>query len=206
MKRYIIFATLAFFSSLTNVVKADFGEASFPENYFLDGPKSYHDGWCRFLKNECRIRFQGAAMWVEGQGGIFVDQYKGYKYSQEKKGSGFAGIPNTAKHFNYIFYESKNGEQKQALFLFINDKSQRFFVDSFLRWKKQDGTPIPNYRYPADQGPQTEKGRDKGRDKGLNPYKNEPIIDFKIETKDFKDMRGNINCNSPVWRNKPRCN
>ena len=75
-----------------------------------------------------------------------------------------------------------------------------------MRWKKQEGTPIPNYRYPADQGPQIEKGRDKGRDKGLNPYKNEPIIDFKIKTKNFKDMQGNINCNSPVWKNKPRCN
>ena len=39
MKRFIIIATLAFFSCFNNLVKADFGEASFPENYFLDGPK-----------------------------------------------------------------------------------------------------------------------------------------------------------------------
>ena len=84
MKRFIVIATLAFFSSFNNVVKADFGEASFPENYFLDGPKSYHDGWCRFLKNECRIRFQGNAMWVEGQGGIYLSQFIKYRYDTDK--------------------------------------------------------------------------------------------------------------------------
>ena len=186
---------------------AEFGDADFPDNYFDNSPKSYHDAWCRSTRNECRIRFQGPAMWVEGQGGIYIDQYEGYKYSQEKKGLGFAlGPGNVAKHFNYLFYKTKDGAQKQALFLFINDKSQKAFISSLIRWRKQDKTPLPNYIFPADQGPQTDKGRNKGRDKGLNPYKNEQIIDFSIETKDYKDMRKNINCNSPVWRKKDICN
>ena len=41
----------------------------------------------------------------------------------------------------------------------------------------------------------TEDERKKALEK-LEPY----------QKKDFKDMKGNINCNSPVWKNKPRCN
>ena len=47
--------------------KADFGDASFPVDMFQDGPKSYHDAWCRKLKQECRVRFQGPAMFVDSR-------------------------------------------------------------------------------------------------------------------------------------------
>ncbi len=46
--------------------KADFGDASFPADFFQDGPKSYHDAWCRKIKQECRVHFQGPAMFGEG--------------------------------------------------------------------------------------------------------------------------------------------
>ena len=72
-----------------------------------------------------------------------------------------------------------------------------------MRWVDQDGRPIPNYKLPNSQGPQDTQGRDKG----LNPYENPLIIDFmKKTTNEKKGKLGNINCDSPVWKNKPRCN
>ena len=72
-----------------------------------------------------------------------------------------------------------------------------------MRWVDQDGRPIPNYKLPNSQGPQDTQGRDKG----LNPYDNEPIIDFMKKTTNEKKRKiDNINCDSPVWKNKPRCN
>ena len=50
----------SFLFSFMGPLKADFGDADFPVDMFKDGPKSYHDAWCRTLKNECRIRFQGS--------------------------------------------------------------------------------------------------------------------------------------------------
>ena len=67
VKILLIFATFFVFQGR---VKADFGDADFPNDLFENSPKSYHDAWCRKIKNECRIRFQGKGMWVEGQGGI----------------------------------------------------------------------------------------------------------------------------------------
>ena len=198
MKRFIIIATLAFFYSFNNVVKADFGEASFPENYFLDGPKSYHDGWCRFLKNECRIRFQGNAMWVEGEGGIYLEQFLNYRYDNDIPLSIFGG---SGEHYNYVTYMSSKGIKREALFLFANRKAQKDFSKALMRWVDQDGRPIPNYKLPNSQGPQDTQGRDKG----LNPYDNPPIDDWNIKTTE-KGMRGKINCDSQVWKNRPQCN
>ena len=70
-----------------------------------------------------------------------------------------------------------------------------------MRWVESEETPIPNYKLPNSQGPQDTQGRDKG----LNPYDNPPIEDWSIETTK-KGMKGNINCNSPVWKKKPICN
>ena len=180
-------------------LKADFGDADFPVGMFNNGPKSYHDGWCRFLKNECRIRFQGRYMWVEGKGGIDVSQYIRYRYNKD----GGDGLYKDEDHYNYITYRGQNGEIKEALFLFAHQFAQRDFMRAFMKWRKQDSLPTPNYRYPGSQGPQDTQGRDKG----LNPYDNEPIIDFmKKTTNDKKGKIGNINCDSPVWRDKPRCN
>jgi hypothetical protein len=150
-------------------VKADFGDADFPVDMFKNSPKSYHDAWCRFIKNECRVRFQGNAMWVEGQGGIFRNQFLRYKYDSE-----------SFEHYNYISYRSKKGKEKEALFLFANDKAQRDFLKAFLRWEELEPKPTPNYRLPASQGPQETHGRDKG----LNPYDNPLIMDWSEKTTD----------------------
>ena len=93
---------------------ADFGDADFPSGTFDDGPKSYHDAWCRKIKNECQIRFQGPGMWVEGQVGIQSNQYLSYRYDKDGP-----------ERYNYIRYKSRNGEIKQALFLFSNSKAQK---------------------------------------------------------------------------------
>ena len=155
-------------------VKADFGDADFPIEMFKDGPKSYHDAWCRKLNNRCRVRFQGPAMWVEGQGGIQRDQFVKYRHNQDTAGAWGGGND----HYNYISYISKDGIRREALFLFKNRKAQREFFQAFIRWKRQDALPIPNYRFPNSQGPQETHGRDKG----LNPYENPPITDWSEKT------------------------
>ena len=167
--RSILISSLLSFAS---PVKADFGDADFPVGMFSDGPKSYHDAWCRKLKNKCRVRFQGPAMWVEGQGGIQINQLIGYRYAEE--GGGW-GDPD---YYNYVSYTSQNGQRREALFLFKHRNAHRDFIRAFARWKRQESQPIPNYRYPNSQGPQETHGRDKG----LNPYDNPPITDWSIKT------------------------
>ena len=167
-------------------VRADFGDAAFPTGMFKDGPKSYHDAWCRKIKNKCRVRFQGPAMWVEGQGGIQRDQLVGYRFDEDGE-----------EFYNYITYKSKDGTEREALFLFSHFDAQRDFIRSLTRWRRQAPKPIPNYRYPGSQGPQDTQGRDKG----LNPYDNPPIMDWSIKT--TKDSP--FDCDSPVHRNKPAC-
>ena len=135
---------------------ADFGDADFPIDLFNKSPKSYHDVWCREIEKECRIRFQGQAMWVEGQGGIDSTQYIIYRYRYEDK-----------EHYNYVTYKSKEGLQKTALFLISNNVTQRNFFRAMQRWKSNDYLPIPNYKLPASQGPQNTQGKDEG----MNPYK-----------------------------------
>ncbi len=52
MKIFLL-SILTFFSVLiSEPVKADFGDADFPIEIFQDGPKSYHDAWCRTKKNK----------------------------------------------------------------------------------------------------------------------------------------------------------
>ena len=156
--------------------RADFGDADFPVGLFKDGPKSYHDAWCRRIKNECRIRFQGPAMWVEGQGGIQKDQLINYRYNAEGP-----GIVHR-EYYNYIQYRSKTGAVKNALFLFSNRNAQQDFMGAFVRWKRQASVPIPNYRLPASQGPQDTQGRDKSYGVPMNPYERPPITDWKEKT------------------------
>jgi len=195
-KKIFLFLSLLSLFTFKPVV-ADFGDADFPIEMFDDGPKSYHDAACRSLKNRCRVRFQGTAMWVEGYGGIELSQFKSYRYDAE--GEGYSN----RDYYNYITYESKSGQLRQALFIFINRNAQQDFMKAFFRWKRQIAQPIPNYRLPNSQGPQDTWGRDKG----LNPYDNPPIIDFmKKTTNEKKGNMGNINCDSTVWKNKPRYN
>ena len=194
---YYLLFTIFFPLSL----KADFGDADFPIGMFDDGPKSYHDAWCRSIKNKCRVRFQGPAMWVEGQGGIQINQLISYRYDVDPKEAGlFTGL-SVGEYYNYVSYNSSAGNQREALFIFSNREAQRDFIKAFVRWKKQESKPIPNFTLPNSQGPQDTHGRDKG----LNPYQNPPIKDWSIKTNE-KGMKSNINCDSPVWKNKPRCN
>ena len=192
MKKYLLALLLTASTFSPIPVKAEFGDADFPAGMFNDGPKSYHDAWCRYIKNKCRVRFQNDAMWVEGQGGIYRSQFLKYRYDWD--GNEF---------YNYVTYKDNNERARIALFLFTNRKAQGEFIRAFFRWKDQESRPIPNLRYPNSQGPQDTQGRDKG----LNPYDNEPIIDFmKKTTNDKKGKLGNINCDSPVWRDRPQCN
>ncbi len=198
-----IFLLIFCFLSITPIAKADFGDANFPEGTFDYSPKSYHDAWCRYINNECRVRFQKNAMWVEGKGGIYSSQFIKYRYDTDIKTQGLFSNSGQGEYYNYITYLSDKGEIREALFLFANRKAQGEFIRAFLKWKDQDGQPTPNYRLPNSQGPQDTQGRDGG----LNPYDKPPIIDFmKKTTNEKKGKIGNINCDSPVWKNKPRCN
>ncbi|MCB4412317.1 hypothetical protein FZZ92_10745 [Synechococcus sp. MU1611] len=171
MKRLYLLIFFLFLSSGFIPSKANFGDADFPAGSFEGGPKSYHDAWCRKIKQECRVRFQGSAMWVEGQGGIYRDQYLSYRYEKESR-----------EFYNYIHYIDDAGRERVALFLFANVDAQREFIKSFLRWKKQAGRPTPNLRLPASQGPQDTQGRDKSYGVPMNPYERPPITDWKEKT------------------------
>ena len=200
MKKNFFIFFITIFSLLNFSAKAEFGDADFPIGTFQNSPKSYHDAWCRFIKNNCRVRFQSDAMWVEGVGGIYRNQFLNYRYSNDLPDQVFLSY-GRGEHYNYITYESKNGIKREALFLFSNRKAQRNFSNALMRWVEQDGRPVPNYKLPNSQGPQDTQNRDEG----LNPYDKPPIIDFMKKTTDEKGIKGNINCDSPVWKNKPRC-
>jgi hypothetical protein len=151
--------------------RADFGEADFPAEVFQSGPRSYHDAWCRKIKNKCRVRFQGPAMWIEGQGGIQRDQLIGYRLDED--GDEF---------YNYVRYKSSSGIEREALFLFAHYEAQKDFLKAMSQWRKQQVQVIPNYRYPASQGPQDTQGRDKSYGVPMNPYERPPITDWKEKT------------------------
>ena len=177
MKNKLLWLVLSTCCLIPYSVKADFGDADFPVGMFSDGPKSYHDALCRTLENKCRVRFQGPAMWVEGQGGIQIDQLLGFRFEEGPRGVWDMGEPD---YHNYVSYISKTGQRREALFIFKNQRSHREFIRAFIRWKKQDSVPMPNYRFPNSQGPQ----KTYGRDKGLNPYDNPPITDWSEKTTD----------------------
>ncbi len=154
-----------------NPAFADFGDADFPEALFNDGPRSYHDAWCRRIKNKCRVRFQGKGMWVEGQGGIQRSQLKSFR-------TDFDGN----EFYNYVDYISSEGRLKSALFMFSNFEANREFLRAVVRWQRMDASPVPNFRFPASQGPQDTHGRDKSYGRNNNPYANPPITDWKEKT------------------------
>ena len=139
--------------------RADFGDADFPIGMFEGGPKSYHDAWCGKINNKCRVVFSGRAMSVEDQGGIERSQLNGYRYNEENN-----------EFYNYLKYTSSNGKTRYALFLFNNHGAQVEFMRAMTKWMRQDGSPAPNYRFPASQGPQETHGRDNGN----NPYAPQP--------------------------------
>ena len=169
MKRSISLFAITFLVAFAFPVKANFGDADFPIGMFGNSPKSYHDAWCRFLRNKCRVRFQDSAMWVEGQGGIYRKQFIKYRYDHDGD-----------EYYNYITYKDSSGRNRDALFIFVHTKAQGEFVRAFIRWKDKEPQPTPNFRFPASQGPQDTQGRDKG----LNPYDNPPITDWSEKTTD----------------------
>ena len=101
MKKFILILTIVLSSLFHLSVKSEFGDADFDIDNFITSPKSYHDGWCRFINNKCRIRFQKNAMWVEGQGGIYLSQFIKYRYDNDIKNGVFSV---SGEHYNYITY------------------------------------------------------------------------------------------------------
>ena len=47
---YLLF--VSFISLGISSAKAEFGDADFPVGTFDYSPKSYHDAWCRYIKNK----------------------------------------------------------------------------------------------------------------------------------------------------------
>ncbi len=155
MKRLIFLSAALLGICITPVIADDFGPADFPGDIESKGPLSYHDGWCRQIKKECRIRFQGRSMTVEGYKGIERDQLISFR-------TDFEG----AESYFYVTYLNSRGKKTTALFLFSHRIASSEFGRALARWYKQDARPFPNYRYPNSQGPQDTHGRDNG----LNLY------------------------------------
>lgn len=63
-------------------------------------------------------------MWVEGQGGIQVNQYRGFMFEQD------AGSKRE-EFYNYISCTGNDNRQPDALFLFANRDAQREFFRAF---------------------------------------------------------------------------
>ena len=133
----------------------DFGDADFSADVEVDGPKSYHDAWCRKIKNKCRVRFSGRSLSVEGQGGIDRSQLSAIRRDEDGE-----------EYYYYIRYNSRVGQARTALFLFAHKEASRNFLKALYRWQSLDAKPYPNFRLPASQGPQETHGRDEGN----NPY------------------------------------
>jgi hypothetical protein len=171
IKTKIAFAALGLSCFAVFPARADFGDADFPVEMFAGGAKSYHDAWCRKVQNNCRVRFQGPAMWVEGQGGIRSNQYITFRYDKDGE-----------EYYNYLTYLSSNGQERVALFLFANSGAHKEFVRALFKWKRQAVPPTPNYRFPSSQGPQDTHGRDKSYGRNNNPYSNPPITDWREKT------------------------
>ena len=106
-KVFIALILVAFGGLFAPSVRADFGDASFPVETFKDGPKSYHDAWCRRIKNKCRVRFVGPSMSVEGQGGILSDQFIALRIDEDGD-----------EYYTYLTYKIKKDKDKR-LFSFL---------------------------------------------------------------------------------------
>ena len=121
--------------------RADFGDADFPVGTFDDGPKSYHDAWCRKVKNKCRVRFAGPAMSVEGCG-ITSDQFITFKADED--GDDF---------YTYLTYMKKDGKKQQALFLFSNYNAHLEFLRALMTWRRRWTLPqLPTSSQPGSTG------------------------------------------------------
>ena len=78
---------LIFFSICVTLfipVKADFGDADLQRDLKNNGSQTFHDALCLEVRKNCRVVFQGDAMWVKDQGGIKLNQFISYR-SEIKK-------------------------------------------------------------------------------------------------------------------------
>ncbi len=170
MKRIATILSFSIFLQPSLAIAQDFGPADFPGDIEKNASKSYHDAWCRQLEKECRVRFSGRRMTVEGFRGIEREQLIGFRTERDIKGK---------ERYFYVKYVNNRGSDSTALFMFVKKKAAREFGLALARWYEQDPRPFPNYRYPNSQGPQETHGRDKG----LNPYDNPS--NNRLEGKDY---------------------
>jgi hypothetical protein len=174
-KKYLIALFLLGLSFNNYSLANEFGNADFPAEINSLGASSYHDAWCRQLKRNCRVRFQGRKMWVEGFYGIDRSQLISFRF---KRDGGHYGQDVHGEKYFYVKYWGRDGKKYNALFLFANNTAAQEFGNALARWYEEDSRPYPNFREPGSQGPQDTHGRDKG----MNPYDRPPITDWSEKT------------------------
>ena len=127
----------------------EFGPADFPaDEVGKSMPETVHDAFCRKLGQECRVRFKGTSMTVDGYRGIERDQFLGFRSSADGE-----------ERYYYVRYLNSKGQEQEALFLFVNWGAASEFGQALARWYEQDARPRPNFRFPSSQGPQDTQGR-----------------------------------------------
>ena len=130
------------------LIANDFGPADFPAEVEDGMPLSYHDAWCRQLKKECRVKFAGRSMTVDGFKGIKREQLIDFRFDNDGD-----------EYYYYVKYLNSKNKKVTALFLFKHWRASNEFSLALTRWQEQDPKPYPNYRYPFSQGPQDTQGR-----------------------------------------------
>ena len=146
--RFLI-AFILIVGSTTNWARAnDFGPADFPGEVESGMPLSVHDAWCKQLNKECKVKFQGRTLTVEGYKGISREQLLGFRSDSDGK-----------ERYFYVKYINSSRQNTTALFLFVHKAAAAEFGLALSRWYEQDSKPYPNYRYPNSQGPQDSQGK-----------------------------------------------
>ena len=167
MIRFALFALAASVLASSPSYSRDLGAADFQEEFSVSNTKSYHDPWCKALHRQCRVWFQGRTLSIESEGEIDRSQLISFRFMRD--GGDYGQNPNGEKYF-YIRYRGSKGRVRDSLFLFANNNAAQEFSQALARWYEEDPRPIPNYRFPASQGPQETHGRGKGQ----NPYAPQP--------------------------------
>jgi hypothetical protein len=127
----------------------ELGPADFPASEVGKSmPETIHDAYCRQLGRECRIRFKGVSMSIDGYNGITRDRFLGFRSSADGE-----------ERYFYVRYLNSKGQEQEALFLFVNWGAASEFGQALARWYEQDARPRPNFRFPSSQGPQDTQGR-----------------------------------------------
>ena len=131
---HFLFAFILVFGSIINWARADdFGPADFPGEVESGMPLSAHDAWCKQLNKECKVKFQGRSMNVEGYKGITREQLIGFRSDADGN-----------ERYFYVKYLNSSGQDTTALFLFVNKGAAAEFGLALSRWYEQDSKPYPN--------------------------------------------------------------